>query len=242
MGKASSTSRKTISNFKKAKSKRRFIPSQYGLVKKVQAPEMTDKNYTSKPRTNDEHKAAASAIFENEDVVIEMMAFLGVRSMVAFGSCSKSLREALGTEVKRRKNAFVTCKSRVKALLKDTNPSCANVISAKSIYHAAVKLVDYELNFLEIPRHRFRSLPTYLFKDEAQQFVVMNPHSDDPPEFHMLPLCFYIPRNQGAPFQLSIQEVRLALDRALNIVSLQVYAMVPQNDPFYDDPKYPFRM
>lgn len=241
MGKASSTSRKATSNFKKAKSRGKFIPSRYDLVKIVQAPEMTDKTYASKPRTNDERKADASAIFENEDVVIEMMQFLGVRSMLAFGSCSKSLREALGVEVKRRKNAFVTCKSRVKALLKDKNPSCANVISAKIMYHAAEKLVDYELDFLEIPRHRFQCLPRYPFKDEAQQLMVVNPDSDDPPVFHMLPLCFYIPQNYGEPFQPSVQDLRLAMDRVLNIVDLQDCAMIPQNDPFYDNPKHPFR-
>lgn len=217
------------------------MPSRYGVVKTVQAPEVTDKNFTSKPRINDQYKAAASSIFENEDVVVEMMQFLGVRSMVAFGSSSKSLREALGVEIKRRKNAFVTCRSRVKALLKDKNPSCANVISAKIIYHAAENLVDYELDFLEIPRHRFWCLPSYPFKDEAQQLMLVNPDSDDPPAFHMLPLCFYIPQNYGVPFQPSFQDLRLAMDRVLNIVGLQDCAMIPQNDPFYDNPKHPFR-
>ena len=157
MGTASSSSRKTKMKIKKLKSKDKFMPSQYGFERKVQSSEMTDRDYT-KPRPNDESTDAAWHIFKNEDLVIEIMRFLGVRSMVAFGSCSTSPRDCLGREVKRRKKVFVACKRQVEALLKDANPCSSKVLSAKRIYSAAEKLVDDELDFLEIPRHRFRFL------------------------------------------------------------------------------------
>ena len=72
--------------------------------------------------------------------------------------------------------------------------------------------------------------------------MVVNPDSDDPPVFQMLPLCFYLPLSEGAPLQPSTQELQLAMDRALNIVGLQdcTCPKFRQDDPYDDDPKHPF--
>ncbi|CAJ1954345.1 unnamed protein product [Cylindrotheca closterium] len=242
MGTSTTLSSKTKPNFKKLKSKEKSFASRYGFAKKVNSSEMTEKHYT-KPRANYESKDAASCIFKNEDLVIEIMKFLGVRSMVAFGSCTTGLRDGLEREVKRRKKVFATCNSRVKALLEDANPCSSKVLSARRIYSAAEQMVDDELRFLEMPRRRFRGLSRYPFKDEAQQFMVLKAGTDEPPVFQMLPVSFYFPLSGGTTFQPSTQELQLAMERAMNIVGLQdcTYVIFGQHVPYGDDPNHPFR-
>jgi len=188
-------------------------------------------------------KENAFPVFTNVDIATEVMKFLGIRSLVAFGLCSNSLNDSFRKEINRRKNVFLEHKKKVKELLQDENLCRANVLRAHKLYKSAERLVDDELGFLAIPRRCLRGI-RYPFQEEVEQF--MSSEANVLPGFHMFPLCFYIPPDIRALPNPSTEHLAQARNLARRLSGIEhimmnkFYDMIGSGDPFYSHPKFPF--
>jgi len=191
---------------------------------------------------------------KNEDLVGFVMEFLGTKSLVRLGSCSKQLKVSMSKEVIRRKGLFASYKAEFQGLLAaKTHPQAITImpqsrreelLRAKHMYDLAQTLIDDELGFLE---PQYDPPQNQLFPAEHDQFFA-DPEAYPPehPSFFMLPLVFYFPADR--PLLIPTKsEIDRSSRRAGWLWGAEdhmqtFYEFIGTDNEEYGNPKFPFRM
>jgi hypothetical protein len=145
-------------------------------------------------------------------IIPAVMEYLGIRSLVNFGSVCKTHRKLLSNEVERRKAYIATIEKEVLRLMRRNVPSLsstsgdddyeihtrATIMEARALSNQALRLIDDEINYLSTSIDSRSTWEEYVLIYGSHDFFInerkkfFHSHSTVG-SFYILPDAFYFP-------------------------------------------------